>query len=124
MQCYLLGEEPSTAYGIGSAAWVMGHGLMDKRATGGFWVGLGICAGNSMSLATCCYAMALLEEEMNLVRVEAGSCTQAILVNNSKMGIEAADTSNGRTVAGWNILLRVNRESFPLPKPNITNKQH
>jgi hypothetical protein len=34
------------------------------------------------------------------------------------MGIEAAGT-NERTVAGWNILLRANRERFPHPNPKI-----
>jgi hypothetical protein len=34
------------------------------------------------------------------------------------MGIEAAAT-NGRTVAGWNILLRANCEHFPMPNPKI-----
>ena len=34
------------------------------------------------------------------------------------MGIEAAGT-NERTVAGWNILLRANRERFPYPNPKI-----
>jgi hypothetical protein len=34
------------------------------------------------------------------------------------MGIEAAAT-NERTVAGWDIMLRANREHFPLPDPKI-----
>ncbi len=34
------------------------------------------------------------------------------------MGIEAAGT-NEKTVAGWNILLRANREHFPHPNPRI-----
>jgi hypothetical protein len=37
------------------------------------------------------------------------------------MGLEAAAT-NPRTVAGWNILLRANRERFPFPNPNILKK--
>ena len=38
------------------------------------------------------------------------------------MGIEAAAT-NERTVAGWNALLRANRERFPVPDPK-THKQN
>ncbi|KAI2499926.1 hypothetical protein MHU86_14547 [Fragilaria crotonensis] len=38
------------------------------------------------------------------------------------MGIEAAAT-NERTVAGWNIMLRANREHFPLPDPKIHKQQ-
>ena len=44
-------------------------------------------------------------------------CAQAIFDSN-KMGIEAAATYK-KTVAGWNILLRANREHFPLPNPRI-----
>jgi hypothetical protein len=56
-------------------------------------------------------------EEMNSARWVEDCCTQGIY-DSSKMGIEAAGT-NERTVAGWNILLRANRERFPHPNPNI-----
>jgi hypothetical protein len=56
-------------------------------------------------------------EEMNSARWVEDCCAQAILDNN-KMGIEAAGT-NERTVAGWNIILRANCEHFPLPNPKI-----
>jgi hypothetical protein len=56
-------------------------------------------------------------EEMNLAQWVKDCCTQAIY-DSSKMGIEAAGT-NERTVAGWNILLRANRERFPHPNPSI-----
>ena len=67
------------------------------------------------SILCLAYTMAL--EEMNSARWVEDCCTQAIF-DSSKMGIEAAGT-NERTVAGWNILLRANRECFPHPNPNI-----
>ncbi len=67
------------------------------------------------SILCLAYTMAL--EEMNSARWVEDCCTQAIF-DSSKMGIEAAGT-NERTVAGWNILLRANRERFPHPNPNI-----
>ena len=44
-------------------------------------------------------------------------CSQA-LYKSIRMGIEAAVT-NKCTIADWNILLRANRELFPLPEPKI-----
>ena len=67
------------------------------------------------SILCLAYTMAL--EEMNSARWVEDCCTQAIF-DSSKMGIEAAGT-NERTVAGWNILLRANRERFPHPNPNV-----
>jgi hypothetical protein len=60
-------------------------------------------------------------EEMNSARWIEDCCAQAI-ADCSKIGIEAAATSE-RTVAGWNIFLRSNRECFPLPNPKVLNKQ-
>jgi hypothetical protein len=39
------------------------------------------------------------------------------------MGIEAAATNKHTPVAGWNIMLRANREHFPLPDPKIHKAQ-
>jgi hypothetical protein len=64
-----------------------------------------------------CLAYIFAVEEMNSVRWVEDCCTQAI-VDCNRIGIEAAATSE-RTVAGWNILLRANREHFPLPDPKI-----
>jgi hypothetical protein len=55
---------------------------------------------------------------MNSARWVEDCCTQAIFEDSSKMGIKAAAT-NEQTVAGWNILLRANREHFPMPNPKI-----
>ena len=71
------------------------------------------------SILCLAYTMAL--EEMNSARWVEDCCTQAIF-DSSKMGIEAAGT-NERTVAGWNILLRANRERFPHPNPNVHKQQ-
>lgn len=68
-----------------------------------------------------CLAYTYALEEMNSVRWIEDCCAQAIGAC-SRMGIEAAATSE-RTVAGWNILLRANREHFPLPNPKILHKQ-
>jgi hypothetical protein len=59
---------------------------------------------------------------MNSARWVEDCCTQAVFDSN-KMGIEAAAT-NERTVAGWNILLRANREHFPLPNPKIHKQKN
>jgi hypothetical protein len=64
-----------------------------------------------------CLAYMYALEEMNAVKWVEDCCAQACIDSN-KMGIEAAAT-NERTVAGWNILLRGNREHFPLPNPKI-----
>jgi hypothetical protein len=64
-----------------------------------------------------CLAYIYAMEEMNSVRWVEDYCTQAIFDCN-RMGIEAAAT-NESTVAGWNILLRANREHFPLLDPKI-----
>jgi hypothetical protein len=64
-----------------------------------------------------CLAYIYAMEDMNSVRWVEDCCAQAIFDCN-RMGIEAAAT-NERTVAGWNILLRANREHFPLPDPKI-----
>jgi hypothetical protein len=58
---------------------------------------------------------------MNSARWIEDCCAQAIS-DSSKMGIEAAATT-ARAVSGWNILLRANREHFPLPNPR-THKQN
>jgi hypothetical protein len=58
---------------------------------------------------------------MNAARWVEDCCTQAIY-ESSRMGIEAA-AANERTVAGWNIMLRANREHFPLPDPKIHKQQ-
>ena len=58
---------------------------------------------------------------MNSARWIEDCCLTAI-VDCSKMGMEAAAT-NERTVAGWNILLRANREHFPMPNPKILHRQ-
>ncbi|KAI2496271.1 hypothetical protein MHU86_18228 [Fragilaria crotonensis] len=55
-------------------------------------------------------------EEMNSARWVEDCCSQAVYDSN-RMGIEAATSK--LTVAGWNILLRANREHFPLPDPKI-----
>lgn len=68
-----------------------------------------------------CLAYIHALEEMNSVQWIEDCCAQAI-TDCSKMGIEAATTSE-RTVAGWNIVLRSNRERFPLPNPKVLNKQ-
>ena len=49
-------------------------------------------------------------------------CAEACSDDNNKMGIEAAAT-NERTVAGWNMLLRGNREHFPLPNLKIQSQK-
>ena len=54
---------------------------------------------------------------MNSVRWVEDCCIQAIADCN-RIRIEAAATSE-RTVADWNILLKANREHFPLPDPKI-----
>ena len=64
-----------------------------------------------------CLAYTLALEEMNSVCWVEDCCSQAIY-DSGRMGIEAAATTE-RTVAGWNILLRANREHFPLPDPKI-----
>ena len=62
-------------------------------------------------------------EELNSARWIEDDCNAAAIVDCSKMGIEAA-TTNERTVAGWNILLRrANREHFPMPYTKILHKQ-
>ena len=63
-----------------------------------------------------CLAYIFAVEEMNSARWIEDCCAQTILDCN-RMGIEAA--TSDRTVAGWNILLRANRELFPLPDPKI-----
>ena len=68
-----------------------------------------------------CLAYSYALEEMNSARWIEDCCAAAI-VDCSKMGIEAAAT-NERTVAGWNILFRANREHFPMPNPKILHKQ-
>ena len=65
------------------------------------------------------YIVAL--EEMNSIRWVEDCCAQAIYVCN-KIGIEAAAT-NERAVAAWNILLRGNREHFPLSADPKIRKQ-
>jgi Zn-finger protein len=60
-----------------------------------------------------CLAYTYALEEMNAAKWVEDCCAQAVNDCN-RMGIEAAAT-NERTVAGWNILLRGNREHFPLP---------
>jgi hypothetical protein len=45
-------------------------------------------------------------------------CCVSALHTSSIMGIEAAATTM-KAVAGWNILLRANRENFPYPNPRI-----
>ena len=64
-----------------------------------------------------CLAYTFALEEMNSATWVEDCCAKAIF-ESSKMGIEAAGT-NERTVAGWNILLRANRERFPHPNPKI-----
>ena len=49
-------------------------------------------------------------------------CYSKVIYNSNRMGIEAAAT-NERTVADWNILLRANREHFPLPDPKIQKQK-
>ncbi|KAI2500715.1 hypothetical protein MHU86_13743 [Fragilaria crotonensis] len=68
-----------------------------------------------------CLAYTYAIEEMNSARWIADCCVRAVLDCN-RMGIEAAAT-NERTVAGWNALLRANRERFPVPDPK-THKQN
>jgi hypothetical protein len=60
-------------------------------------------------------------EEMNSARWVGDCCAQACN-NNNKMGIEAAAT-HAETVADWNILLRGNREHFPLPNSKIQRQK-
>jgi hypothetical protein len=55
-------------------------------------------------------------EEMNSAQWVDDCCAQAIFVSNG-MGVEGATSK--RTMAGWNILLRANREHFPQPDPTI-----
>jgi hypothetical protein len=69
-----------------------------------------------------CLAYIYALEEMNSARWIEDCCAQAIFDSN-KMGIGAAAT-NERTVAGWNILLRANREHFPLPNPKIHKQKN
>jgi hypothetical protein len=64
-----------------------------------------------------CLAYMIALEEMNAARWMEDCCAEACRDNN-KIGIEAAAT-NERTVARWNILLRGNREHFPLPNLKI-----
>ena len=68
-----------------------------------------------------CLAYTYALEEMNSARWIEDCCAAAIAAC-SKLGIEAAAT-NERTVAGWNILLRANREHFPMPNPKILKKR-
>jgi hypothetical protein len=68
-----------------------------------------------------CLAYIHALEEMNSARWIEDCCAQA-LADCSKIGIEAAITCE-RTVAKWNILLRSNRERFPLPNPKVLYKQ-
>jgi hypothetical protein len=68
-----------------------------------------------------CLAYTIALEEMNSARWVEDCCTQTIY-ESSRMGFEAAAT-NERTVAGWNIMLRANREHFPLPDPKIHKQQ-
>jgi hypothetical protein len=68
-----------------------------------------------------CLAYTVALEEMNSVRWIDDCCAQAIY-DSSRMGIEAAATTE-RTVADWNILLRANREHFPLPDPKIRKQK-
>ena len=68
----------------------------------------------------CCilslaYTIAL--QEMNSSKWMEDCCCAA-LHTASIMGIEAAATTM-KAVAGWNILLRANRENFPYPNPRI-----
>jgi hypothetical protein len=69
-----------------------------------------------------CLAYIYALEEMNSARWIEECCAQAIFDSN-KMGIEAAATYK-QTVAGWNILLRANREHFPLPNPRIHKQKN
>jgi hypothetical protein len=64
-----------------------------------------------------CLAYINALEEMNVARWIEDCCAEACR-DHSKIGIEAAGT-NERTVARWNILLRGNREHFPLPNLKI-----
>jgi hypothetical protein len=68
-----------------------------------------------------CLAYTVALEEMNSVRWIEDCCAKAIY-DSSRMGIEAAATTE-RTVADWNILLRANREHFPLPDPKIRKQK-
>jgi len=68
-----------------------------------------------------CLAYTVALEEMNSARWIEDCCAQAIY-DSSRMGIEAAATSE-RTVAEWNILLRANCEHFPLPDPKIRKQK-
>jgi len=63
-----------------------------------------------------CLAYTFALEEMNSARWIEDCCVQAIF-ESSRVGIDAA--TNERTVAGWNILLRSNREHFPHPNNKI-----
>ena len=71
--------------------------------------------------AILCSAYIVALEEMNSIRWVEDCCAQAIYDCN-RIGIEAAAT-NERTVAAWNILLRGNREHFPLPDPKIRKQK-
>jgi hypothetical protein len=62
-----------------------------------------------------CLAYMFALEEMNSTQW-FNCCAQAVYESN-RMGVEAA--TNKRTVAGWNVLLRANREHFPQPDPTI-----
>ena len=68
-----------------------------------------------------CLAYTVALEEMNSARWIEDCCARAVFTS-SKMGIEAAGTRE-KTVAGWNILLRANREHFPHPNPKVYNKK-
>jgi hypothetical protein len=60
-------------------------------------------------------------EEMNSAQwIE--DCSAQAIYNSSRMGIEAAATTEC-TVADWNILLRANCEHFPLPDPKICKQK-
>lgn len=67
-----------------------------------------------------CLAYIIALEEMNSARWVEDCCSQAVY-ECSRMGIEAATSK--LTVAGWNILLRANREHFPLPDPKIRKQK-
>ena len=64
-----------------------------------------------------CLAYTVALEEMNSMKWQSGCCEKALWVG-SLMGIEAAATT-AKAVAGWNILLRANREHFPQPNPRL-----
>jgi hypothetical protein len=68
-----------------------------------------------------CLAYMNALEEMNSARWVGDCCAQACNDHN-KIGIEAAATHE-ETVADWNILLRGNREHFPLPNSKIQRQK-